>query len=198
MSSARELKRALRRELRSRVQAVPAALWISEGARIVARLTARREWREARRLLLYAPMAGEPDVWPLAVQVLAEGRALALPRYNAAADAYEAAEVRDLDREIVPGSFGIREPACGCPVRALNELDFVLVPGLGFDLAGRRLGHGKGYYDRLLALISGTACGVAMDWQVLGAIPVESHDAEVNCIVTPSRWLAVERRGFDS
>ena len=69
-------------------------------------------------------------------------------------------------------------------------LDVVLVPGVAFDLGGRRLGRGAGYYDRLLTGVRGTTCGVAFDEQISGELPVEPHDVHVNCILTPTRWLS--------
>ncbi len=161
------------------------------------RLLSRPEWRAARFVMAYAPLPDELDLWPVAAQALAEGRRLALPRFDAAAGAYEAAEVEVLERDVTVGAFGIREPVPARPRIPLNQLDFVLVPGLGFACDGRRLGRGKGYYDRLLASIRGTACGVAMDWQVLDFIPAEPHDKYVDCILTPTRWLAVARRFAD-
>lgn len=194
MNAVREAKAALRRELRARLRAVPEAVRSAEAGSVAARLVGRPEWLGARRVMLFAPMPEEMDLWPLAGRALQEGRGLALPRFDPTAGVYHAAEVTDLDRDVVVGSFGIREPGPGCPECPLNGLDFVLVPGLGFDACGRRLGRGKGYYDRLLATVSGTACGVAMDWQVLPAIPAEPHDRGVDCILTPSRWLVVPRR----
>ena len=64
----------------------------------------------------------------------------------------------------------------------------MLIPGLAFALNGARLGRGKGYFDRLLAQVAGTRCGVAFDWQVLSEIPTEAHDILVDCLVTPSQW----------
>jgi len=198
VSGVGEAKAALRRELRARLRAVPAEVLAAEAGRMMARLVGRPEWLAARRIMLFAPMPEEPDLWPLADRVLREGRLLALPRFDAARGEYHAADVTDLARDVIGGSFGIREPGPRCPVRPLNELDFVLVPGLGFDARGGRLGRGKGYYDRLLSSVQGTACGVAMDWQVRPAIPVEPRDRSVDCILTPSRWLVTARRTGDS
>ena len=75
----------------------------------------------------------------------------------------------------------------------LNRLDLVLVPGVAFDLNGRRLGRGKGYYDRLLAEFEGWTCGVAFDQQVVEAVPSEPHDMRLTCLVTPTRWQFVTR-----
>jgi 5-formyltetrahydrofolate cyclo-ligase len=60
---------------------------------------------------------------------------------------------------------------------------------VAFDLHGRRLGRGKGFYDRLLARTRGTKCGVAFDEQIVAKITVEPHDAQVNCLLTPTRWI---------
>jgi len=198
VSEVREAKAQLRRESRSRLRAVPAEVLAAAAERMIARLVDRPEWSAARTVMLFAPMPEEPDVWPLADRVLKEGRMLALPRFDVARGEYQAAVVRNLAREVIRGSFGIREPASECPVWPVNELDFVLVPGLSFDARGRRLGRGKGYYDRLLGSVGGTACGVAMDWQVLPDIPVEPHDRGVDCILTPSRWLVMPRRPDDT
>jgi 5-formyltetrahydrofolate cyclo-ligase len=194
MDEIKARKQVLRRELNARLRTGPPEERSAEAKRVMARLVARPEWLGADRVMLFAPTAEEMDLWPLAVRALREGRRLALPRFDPRARTYHAATVTDLERDVVGGSFGIREPGPSCPSCPLNELDFVLVPGLGFDACGRRLGRGKGYYDRLLAMVRGTACGVAMDWQVLPEVPAEPHDRSVDCILTPSRWLVVPRR----
>lgn len=194
MSEPSEQKAMLRRELRARLRSIDPAELVRAGEGLRERLVQQAEWLQARTIMLFASMPEEPDLWPLAERVLAEGRRLVFPRYDRDAGVYGAAEVRDLARDVQVGSFGIREPVSTCLEWSLNQLDLVLVPGLGFDREGHRLGRGRGFYDRMLSSRRGTACGVAMDWQILPAIPVEPHDQHVDCIVTPSRWLAVARR----
>jgi 5-formyltetrahydrofolate cyclo-ligase len=104
---------------------------------------------------------------------------------------YVVCEIRDADKDILSGQFGIREPVAACAELTLNRLDLILVPGVAFDLHGRRLGRGKGFYDRLLAVVRGTTCGAAFDEQIVGEIPVEPHDVHLNCILTPTRWIAL-------
>lgn len=194
-------KAALRRELRPRAQRVPAAERAVASAAAARILAARPEWTRAERVLVYAPLADELDFAELAAaRARADGSGtgwVALPRFDPVRGEYGAARVRDWEQDLVPGAFGIREPAPHCPGVPLNQLDFALVPGLGFDREGRRLGRGRGFYDRMLASFRGTACGVAMDWQVVAAIPTGPHDQVVNCILTPTRWLAVARRVVD-
>jgi 5-formyltetrahydrofolate cyclo-ligase len=83
------------------------------------------------------------------------------------------------------------EPNATCAQLDLKLLDLLLVPGLGFAIAGQRLGRGGGYYDRLLTKAGGFKCGVAFDWQVVANLPLEPHDVLLNCILTPTRWLEV-------
>ena len=55
-----------------------------------------------------------------------------------------------------------------------------LIPGLGFDMKGHRLGRGGGYYDRLLCGATGMKTGIGYDCQIFDAIPCEPHDIEVD------------------
>jgi 5-formyltetrahydrofolate cyclo-ligase len=190
-------KADLRRQLRLRARAVAPTEWAEAAARICDRLRQRAEWQRARSVLLFAPLPDELNIWPLALDVLRAGGVLALPRYVHREGCYVAAQVRNPGTDLVPGLLGIREPHADCPVWPLNRLDFVLVPGLGFDKCGGRLGRGKGYYDRLLRETGGVLCGVAMDWQIVPEIPVAPHDRDVACLVTPSRWVSCRRPARD-
>ena len=148
-------------------------------------------WLEAQSILCYAPLSEEIDVWGLVQDALDARKEIALPQFDRGRRLYRAARVRDLQADLVRGQLGIREPAPTCPAVPLIQLDLVLVPGVGFDQFGHRLGRGQGYYDRLLADVRGTKCGLAFDCQWVTEIPVEPHDVKLDCIVTPSRWLFV-------
>jgi 5-formyltetrahydrofolate cyclo-ligase len=138
---------------------------------------------------MYAPVSGELDVWPLLSAALRANKLVALPRYDPVKEQYVGCRIKDPEKELVLGRYGIREPAVHCAPIALNQLDFVLVPGVAFDLRGRRLGRGGGYYDRILAEARGQMCGVAFDEQIAREVPVGPHDSDVNCILTPTRWI---------
>ena len=72
----------------------------------------------------------------------------------------------------------------------------MLVPGVAFDLDGRRLGYGGGYYDRLLPLLSPRAARVAgaFELQIVDRVPAAPHDVAVDAIVTESARPARSRR----
>jgi len=182
-------KANLRHEVRVLLHGMTPALRAAGSAQACALLEQQPAWREAQSVFFYAPLPEELDVWVLMENSLAAGKAVALPRFDPAANRYVACRVRDLDGDIIQGRFGIREPAERCPSLDLARLDLTLVPGLAFDGQGRRLGRGKGFYDQLLALVRGITCGVAFDEQILTEIPAEQHDMRVNRILTPTRWI---------
>jgi 5-formyltetrahydrofolate cyclo-ligase len=179
-------KRELRRIVRERMDGLSIEAQ-SEKSKLVCDLFLRQEvFERSESILLYMPLAREVDVQLIFQRSLAEKKRVALPRFSPETGSYGAFFVGD--KPLVVGAFGILEPAQDNPV-PLNRLDLVVVPGVGFDSRGRRLGRGKGFYDRLLSEATGVKCGVCFDEQLLETIPVEPHDVGVDFLATPSRWL---------
>jgi len=145
------------------------------------RIRAHELWKTAQKVLLFVPTPHEPDIWPLA----ADGKQISLPAFNEKLGRYEPRQIQN-EQDLLIGRFGIREPKATCPITDLNTLDLALAPGVAFALDGSRLGRGKGYYDRLLAAMRATKLGVCFEWQVLPAIPRDSHDVLMDHIVTPT------------
>ena len=72
----------------------------------------------------------------------------------------------------------------------LDSIDLIIVPAIGFDLKGNRLGHGLGYYDRLLKKSkNATHIGLAFEFQIMNQIKVEEYDIPVNIIITEKRII---------
>jgi 5-formyltetrahydrofolate cyclo-ligase len=183
-------KQELRESIRARLKLLSEAkhALASQGARDL--LEKQGTWKQAKTILFYAPLPGELDIWPLFQDAIQAGKETCLPRFTGQKPhPYIACAIKDLAKDLKTGQFSIREPVDGALEIPLNRLDFVLVPGIAFDLQGRRLGRGKGYYDRLLAEVHGKTCGVAFDEQIVEVLPVEPHDIHVNCILTPTRWI---------
>lgn len=184
-----ESKAALRRQIRGSLKAMTPKTRALASNEACARLEIQLLWKNARSILFFAPLPEELDVWPLAAPALAAGKTVALPQFITETQRYIACAIGNVETDLQIGQFGIREPTVDCSEFPLNRLDFVLVPGVAFTLQGRRLGRGKGFYDRLLAAVRGTKCGVAFDEQIVTDIPVEPHDVHLNCILTPTRWI---------
>ena len=184
-----ERKAAMRREIRARLQLVTPDKRIVASRGICARLRGSEVWRSAKTILFFAPMLDEPDLWSLLEEALSGEKTVALPRHVADRQSYAAAQVCDVSSDLCAGKFGIREPKESCREIVLSGADLVLVPGVAFDLHGRRLGRGRGFYDRLLADASGIKCGVSFDEQIVSEVPVVPTDAQVDFVVTPTRWI---------
>src|SRR5947207_10371806 len=186
---ASEAKAVLRRQIRAALarMAVDQKAIASESARTL--LAQQRVWQDAKTVLFFAPLTDELDLFPMIEMALKGGKAAALPRFVEEKGSYTAGRVDDVSQQIKIGHFNVREPEPNCGEVELNRLDLILVPGVAFDLHGRRLGRGKGFYDQMLAAVRGTTCGVAFEEQIVREVPFEPHDIQLNCILTPTRWV---------
>ena len=182
----RVAKAALRREIGAALAGMAPEKRAADSAKICVRVRELSRWQQAGSVLLFAPMPAEPDIWPLLTDALRAGKIAALPRFQAAAKNYFAARVQYLPDDVVPGHFGIREPAPRCEEIPLNRFELVLVPGVAFDRRGRRLGHGRGYYDRLLAGVRGIKWGIAFAEQMAVEVPTGRADIQLDSVVTPA------------
>ena len=176
-------KAEARREVERRIAALTAEQRADASARIRQRIAELREYFRARTVMMFAAMPDEVDTLPIIEDALAAGKTVVLPHVGRGAGKMDARVVRDVARELVPGTFGIPEPR-DCPVADPDTIEFVLVPGRAFDRQGNRLGRGGGYYDRFLARIDAVRCGCVFAAQVLDAVPVEPHDVPLRIIVT--------------
>ena len=65
-----------------------------------------------------------------------------------------------------------------------DSIDLAIVPGMGFDSEGHRLGRGKGYYDRLLTRMPAAhLTGLCFPFQMLPEVPHEAHDINMENII---------------
>jgi len=187
-------KAKLREEVLATVKHIPVKERAAASRELCKLLERQAVWKSAQSILFFSPMSGEPDIWPLMARAIEMGKVVALPRFLPETGTYIACRVLNVDTDLEPGQFGIREPNARSAEVALNQLDLVLTPGVAFDLHCRRLGRGRGYYDRLLAEVRGVTCGVGFDEQIIERIPVAPHDVVLNCILTPTRWIEPKRR----
>jgi 5-formyltetrahydrofolate cyclo-ligase len=148
--------------------------------RLAEALLARHAPPEGAIIAGYWPMGDEMDPRPLMLALASRGHALALPVTPPRGQpltfrAWAPGEA------LRPGLMGTSEPAEG----ALENPDWLLVPLLAFDRAGRRLGYGGGYYDRTLAALPGAkAIGIAHAGQEMAEVPAGPQDMRLPLIAT--------------
>ena len=137
-------------------------------------------------MLTYVQVGSEVDVLPLADAAIDGGKRAGIPRIEGDVLSFDEVDLDGL-ASLVPGAFAI-------PVLPVNRAivatpgTLLLVPLLAFDAVGRRLGSGRGFYDRYLRTFPGTAVGVAFSAQEVDAVPVEAHDVALAAVVTESGW----------
>jgi len=90
------------------------------------------------------------------------------------------------------GSFGVLEPSPKKRIASNPEsFDLVIVPGIAFNTNGKRIGYGKGFYDRFLVQTRAFRLALAFDFQVIESIPTELHDINMNGIITESKMILI-------
>jgi 5-formyltetrahydrofolate cyclo-ligase len=82
--------------------------------------------------------------------------------------------------------WGIREPMPDGEIIDPTTIDFIIVPGVAFTIAGARLGRGRGHYDRFLPRLRATATiiGVCFRERLLDEIPMDAHDVPMRHVLS--------------
>jgi 5-formyltetrahydrofolate cyclo-ligase len=142
-----------------------------------AKVAALDAYTEATAVMAFASMPTEPSTEGLFARLERDGKQLILPRMQGDVIVAVAA-----GGGFATGPWGIREPI-GDPVDP-SVIDLVLVPGAAFTTDGRRLGHGKAYYDRFLPLVRAVTVGVGFHEQLVDDLPTEPHDVVLDHVVT--------------
>jgi 5-formyltetrahydrofolate cyclo-ligase len=190
-----EAKLALRRQVLARRDALPLEERAAASAAIAARIPTLPQFAAARTVLLTLAFRSEWNTRPLVATALDAAKTVVVPRVNTQTRMLELVSIDDPDRDVVPGHLGIPEPRAERPHVSRDAIEFVLVPGVAFDLDGRRLGYGGGYYDRLLPLLPSRAARIAgaLEVQIVERVPAAPHDVAVDAIVTESRTVTLAR-----
>ncbi len=160
---------------------------------VARRLLALSELYLVQEIAAYYAILQEVNLKQAIAEYREQGKTVLLPRYNVAGGEYEMVEVENIDRDTVPGRYGIFEPRPELSARPKSSLLGShlawLIPGVAFDLTGTRLGRGAGFYDRLLSAVSGLKIGVAYDWQIVASLPSQEHDQKMNMVLSEKRVL---------
>ena len=95
-------------------------------------------------------------------------------------------EIRNTHTDLEKGIYAIRQPRRSKRNLEPRKLNLVVVPGVAFDEKNRRLGRGKGYYDRFLKKLprDKISVGLAFDFQIVKDLPEDSHDIPVSKVIT--------------
>ena len=179
-------KEALRRELKERLRALGPVEREAAALSAGARAWTVPEVAAARVLLLYAHLPGEVATDAIAREAMRRGATVVYPRCVTGTRTLTLHALERLEA-LREGAYGIREPDVEvCPLVRVDQVDAALVPGLGWDRSGGRIGRGAGYYDRLFADPGwrGFRCGLFFAAQEADAVPTDPWDAPLDAVVT--------------
>ncbi|HRZ14014.1 MAG TPA: 5-formyltetrahydrofolate cyclo-ligase [Candidatus Omnitrophota bacterium] len=153
-----------------------------KNALIAGKLFRTRVFKWAKIVMFYKALPGEVDTAEMIKKAIALGKMVVVPVCGH--DKTIIPCILKLGGKLLRGPYGIWEPAVKRSVDP-KKIDLVIVPGLAFSLKGKRLGRGKGYYDRFLKRLSRRAAtvGVAFDFQILPDLPTTPLDVDVQRVV---------------
>ena len=186
-------KHQLRQKLRQRRRSLGSREQAAAGRSLRDRLLCNSHFRHSRHIACYLPADGEIDTRPLIKASLAAGKRLYLPVIDSGRMIFHPyARSTRLQRN----QFGLWQPRPDRQATPVKNLDLVLLPLVGFDRSGARLGMGGGFYDRAFRY----ACrrsprpflmGVAHAIQELESVPVEGWDRDLYAIATDRDYFTV-------
>ena len=177
-------KEELRRECKMRRAEAHDRLGASGGDAIAERFAASISLAPQSIVAGYASIRDEPDVLPLLTRLVTQGHCCALPAVVSRAAPLEFRRWRP-GEALEAAEFGVPTPAPGADV--MNP-DVLLVPLVGFDRRGRRIGYGGGFYDRTLEALRGrravVTVGIAFSDQEVDEVPAGDHDQPLDWVIT--------------
>lgn len=186
----------LRRQLRRARRALSPAAQRLASKKLSRMLSHSPAFRRARHVAFYLANDGEIDIRPLLLEAQRRGKTTYLPVLKAwprTRMAFQRVRPRE---KLVRNRFKIQEPR---PQPAMQRktwaLGLILLPLVGFDARGGRLGMGGGFYDRSLAFkrtrkgqCKPSLLGVAHECQQVERLPVSSWDVPLDATVTDGGW----------
>lgn len=188
-------KKELRQQLRTVLSSISPEELHQRSVKACNLLTTTREYKRAEIILAFLSLPTEIDTTNLVFHAWRNMKRVLAPKVSWEQRRMLPIEIRSLSDDVSESPLGIREPAQGLPFPVAN-IDLVIVPGLGFDKNGNRIGRGRGFYDRFLAHRDwkGVACGFALEEQVVDEVPRQEHDMEVDMLITDVTIRRFSRR----
>ena len=172
-------KSIIRKKMREMNRALPNYLRERASERIFCKITTIKEFQQAECIALFCSLKDEPNTESI-LKALLPNKRVVVPRVEG-----EIISFYDYSQtQLECGSYGILEPQNGMAVDP-KEIDLVVVPGVAFTTTGKRMGRGKGYYDRYLSQLREGALkiGVCYAHQIVEELPTEPHDIMMDCVI---------------
>jgi len=186
------MKKQLRKQIIAERMSQPDEIVVEKSARVIENIKQLEEFKKAKLVMFYLDFRKEVATGEFLKYCLANGKRVVIPITDTKNIKLIPSEVQDFPGDLTCGTWGILEPKPECvrPVKS-TELDFVVVPGVSFDVRGNRLGYGGGFYDRFLRQTrpDTTFAALAFELQIRDNVYPEEHDYPVHYVVTEDRLI---------
>jgi len=178
----RELKNSVRQILRQRKDAMIPEDRLMKSRRICHHLM--EIIKNGETVMVFTSKEKEVNTKPLILALFRQGNPVVVPIIVKEDVSLRLSYLRDFSA-LVPSTFGVPEPI-GSEIPALAEdIGTIILPMLGFDRKGARIGYGAGYYDRFLSKYPGLRkIGIAFACQEFEGLPVDDNDIRMDAIIT--------------
>lgn len=140
---------------------------------------------------IYVGVGNEVATVQLIEWCLAQHKKVCCPRVHK--DTMDFYEIKSLD-DLKSGVYGLLEPIGKNPIKP-KELTCMVMPLVGFNESGQRIGQGKGYYDKYLKQCECLKVGLAFEWQKID-FEAETHDIDADMIITESHVYGLNKGVF--
>ncbi|MCJ8737550.1 hypothetical protein PDJAM_G00025250 [Pangasius djambal] len=188
MAALRAAKQALRKEIKKRLAALSDEEKLRQSHIVSQKLFEHPNYRSSRRVAVFLSMHDEVRTEAILRHLFSSGKICFIPRYQSDSNHMDMLQLNSVeDMNSLPvTSWNIRQPADNDTQReealTTGGLDLILMPGLGFDKNGNRLGRGKGFYDlylqRCMRHPKGKPYTIALAFkeQLCEQVPVDDSD----------------------
>ena len=151
----------------------------------------------AEVVMLYLPIPVEVETLSIALAGWAAGKKIVAPTACDNCRTMRPIFCRPEDEEMFHPHHGLRQPHRATGEVPIDQIDLLVVPGVGFDRQCNRLGQGGGFYDRFLARpeLHAATAGIAFAEQIVDNLPIQPNDRPVDMVVTDTEII---RRKADS
>jgi 5-formyltetrahydrofolate cyclo-ligase len=182
------MKKQVKAEIHEKRKNHAAELVVQKSVAIMERLFELPEFKRAKTVLFYASKPDEVQTFAMMQKALDMDKRVVLPITVVEGKNLVLSEIRNV-KGLMRGAFSVPEPADYVPVQP-EAVELVIVPGVAFDEKGDRIGHGMGYYDKLLKTMpQARFVALAFEFQMIPDVPEEAHDVRVHKIVTEERVI---------
>ncbi len=192
MEDAQKTKTDIRSEMATQLGKLSSAELKEKTSEIENRLFEFANFLEAKIVLLYVSSVNEVRSEAMIKRAFDHNKIVVLPMLNNGSRNILLYKIDQYPKGMRSGTNGKLEPNPDkCRKVPIDCIDIAIIPGVAFDEKGGRVGPGDGFYDRLIPHLPITTrkVALALDNQVLAQVPIESHDKQVDIIITEKRII---------